>query len=186
MKIAPSDADKWKPGDETCLVLSPCDPPTMDMFRVFDAAFDQGKFSTVWLCPLYVNDEQAKRATQCCSVLCSEYYSANHRVVGLNSVALNKKIGDPKALREWIVKHWPFVKPKTCMLANERGAHDVDVVATFSGQESLQYKSKWTVRKYAQSPSDMAARLASGSNESRWFPQALWEFLLKKGLYRSR
>lgn len=186
MKTNPSDAERWKPGDEICVILSRCDPPTLDLFRAADAAFDQGKFSAVWLCPLFVDDDQTKRSSPCSFVLCSEYYAASHRVLTHCSIALDKRIGDVKSLVEWFKDHWPKHKIRTCMMATERGSEEVDFVVTFSGQESLQYKKKWSAGKYLQSPPDMAMRISSGSNESRWFPHGLWEFLLEKGLYRSK
>jgi hypothetical protein len=185
MKTSASDADKWKTGDKICLIISPCDPPTLDLNRAIDLAFAKS-FKSVWVCPLFVDDEQARRVSACCQVFCTEYYSATHHQIGYCSVALDKKSTTPTVLLEWFSKRFPFIKIKTCMLASEKGAYEPDVVVTFCGQESFKAKEIWPASKFLQSPVDMAERIRSGKDESRWFPSGLWEFLTEKALYRNK
>jgi hypothetical protein len=185
MKPSASDADRWKSGDKVCLMVSACNPPTMDLVRAVDVAFSKG-FSTVWLCPLFVDDEQARCASECCEVFCSEYYAATSRQLTYCSVALDKKFSAPPPLVEWLKKRFPFFKIAVCMLASEKGSLTPDAVVTFRGQESSEAKEVWPVSKYVQSPAGMADRIRAGSDESRWFQHALWEFLIEKGLYRNK
>jgi hypothetical protein len=152
---------------------------------MLDIAFGKG-FSTVWLCPLFVDAEQAKRSSICCQVFCAEYYAASNKQVSFCSFALDKKFSDPSMVLGWTTKHFPFLKVSTCMLASEKGSHDPDFVVVFKGQESCKAKEVWAVSKYLQAPVDIADRIRSGKDESRWFPSGLWEFLIEKGLYRNK
>jgi len=176
-----SDQDKWTARDGVCVILSPCDPPSLDHFRAITAAFDQGGHSTVWLCPMFLNDAQAERARLCCQVLCSEYWAAERKQVTTCTVMLDKKLTDLEDFKAWFNERFSFTRLTICMLSRE--ATNADVVVAFSGDESLETR-KWTLAKHLASPADLSQRIAKGADESRWFPRALWDFLLEKGLYK--
>lgn len=184
--IKPSDMDRWTPTQGVCVLLSPCDPPCYDHVRALDAAFDQGGQRTVWLCPLFNDDEQAKRSRLCSQVLCSDYYSSSHRPVGFCSVALDKRMTKLSEFSGWFKERFPSSLLKTAMLACESDGFDPDVVVTFAGQETFEAKHKWVLGKYLPSPPDLAKRIMGGADESRRFPASVWDFLIEKGLYRRK
>jgi len=185
MKPNPSDLDKWKKNDKICVVVAKCDPPSLDLVRAADLAFSKG-FSTVWLCPLYVDEEQENRARLCGQVFCSEYYGATNKQLSFCSVLLDKKLGSLADLSSWLSTRLPFVKASTCMLSSERGSNDPDIVVSFRGQEDVKAKEVWVAGGFLQSPASLAERIRSGKDEHRWFLHGLWEFLIEKGLYRNK
>lgn len=180
------DADNVAPGDSVCLFVGKMDPPTMDHLRALDAIFNSAKFAGVWLCPLAGGESGADALRAMAQMSCVEYCAMSGKQVGCCTVAVDKGIEDSEEFVSKARELFPFSKFSVAMLRSDVENHEPDYVVCLQVQAPTKSAKVLVVKKFLPAPSDIRAKIASGSDQSRSFPESVWEYIQKNRLYRGK
>ena len=102
------------------------------------------------------------------------------------TMAFDTDVRLPQAARDMCLKRFKGLKFKIAAVA-ERFAAQADFVVQFGNSAGISPKGAMSLplKSYVSVPADVAARIGSGSDESRNFVPAVWNYIQKHKLYRS-
>lgn len=184
LKPKVGDADRVAPGDSVCLLIGKMDPPTMDHLRAMDAVFGAAKFAGVWMCPLAGGESGDDALRAMAQMSCVEYCAMSGKQVGCCTVAVDKGIEDPEEFLSKSKELFPFMKFSVAMLRPDVGSYEPDYVVCLHGQSPTKSAKVLAAKKFLPAPDDIRSRIASGADQSRSFPESVWEYIQQHRLYR--
>ena len=99
-------------------------------------------------------------------------------------MAVDKGVEDPEAFLSKARELFPFSKFSAAMLQPDVAGYEPDYVVCLHGQAPTKSAKILTVKKFMPAPVDIQSRIARGSDQSRSFPESVWEYIQKNRLYR--
>jgi hypothetical protein len=171
-------------GSTMILFIGDFNPPTMDHFRVIEALLKRPDIKGIWLCPLYVSENEHVKAMV--NMLALDFSIQGKQVVSC-SVALNLGIKDAKGVLEKIRTLYPFFN---FQLATIAPLSVLDYRHTFFVKIGSAHVTEpqgtigINLQQVLPVPDDVLVRLKNSEDVSRHFPKSIWMYLQKHKLYR--